>query len=92
MKRLGWGLYGAAHKSPMTARIFIILGAFDADGNGTNESTGMTDDPTVAGAANATAFDVSGLVTPTLSDAALALLALLMLDWGASRVRRARVV
>ena len=64
--------------------------AFDADLNGSNESTGVTDDPTIAGAANATVFAVDPLIVPTLSDSALALLALMMLGWGATRVRRAR--
>ena len=64
--------------------------AFDADVNGSNESTGLTDDPTVAGAANATAFAVDALIVPTLSAVPLALLALMMLGWGATRVRRAR--
>ncbi len=64
--------------------------AFDADANGSNESTGFTDDPTVAGAANATAFAVDALVVPTLSDFALVMLALLMLGWGATRLRRVR--
>ena len=52
---------------------------FDADGNGSNESTGVTDDPSVAGVADATAFLVDELIVPTLSDAALALLALMLL-------------
>ncbi|MEO8504183.1 MAG: IPTL-CTERM sorting domain-containing protein, partial [Acidobacteriota bacterium] len=52
--------------------------AYDSDGNGTNETTGQTDDPTVAGGANPTTFVVAGGVAtiPTLSSLGLALLAL----------------
>lgn len=64
--------------------------AFDADLNGSNESTGLSDDPAVAGAANATAFAVANLIVPTLSEVALALLALLLVGWGAMRLRRNR--
>ena len=37
--------------------------SFDADGNGTNEATALTDDPGVAGAANLTSFTVSSPAT-----------------------------
>src|SRR6185312_11185864 len=41
--------------------------SFDADGNGTNESTAQTDDPAVGGAANPTSITVPGTVQiPTL--------------------------
>ncbi len=62
--------------------------AFDADLNGSNESTGFTDDPSVAGAANATAFSVGALIVPTLSTLALILLSLMMFGWGANIVLR----
>jgi uncharacterized repeat protein (TIGR01451 family) len=54
--------------------------AFDADGNGTNETAGVTDDPTVLGAADQTAFLVSPSVTeiPAAEARGLALLALLL--------------
>ena len=62
--------------------------AFDADLNGTNESTGVTDDPTVTGSANATVFAVAPVIVPTLSNLALILLSLMMLAWGATVARR----
>jgi uncharacterized repeat protein (TIGR01451 family) len=42
--------------------------SFDGDGNGTNESTALTDDPSVAGAANPTSFSVPATAAiPALS-------------------------
>jgi hypothetical protein len=39
--------------------------SFDADGDGTNETSVLTDDPSVVGAANATVFTVAAApVTP----------------------------
>ncbi len=64
--------------------------AFDSDLNGTNESTGLTDDPTIAGAADATAFALATVMVPTMSAVALALLALLLFGWGANRLRSPR--
>jgi len=64
--------------------------AFDADLNGSNESTGVTDDPTITGSANATAFAVAPLIVPTLSNLALILLSLMMLAWGANLALRRR--
>jgi uncharacterized repeat protein (TIGR01451 family) len=52
--------------------------SFDSDGNGTNESTAMTDDPAVAGGANATAFAVAAPV-PTTGVPTLGFLGLLAL-------------
>jgi uncharacterized repeat protein (TIGR01451 family) len=54
--------------------------AFDADGNGTNESTAQTDDPGVAGAANPTNITVPAAAPPipTLSTFGLALLGLIL--------------
>jgi len=48
---------------------------FDADGNGTNESSGLTDDPTIAGASDPTVF-VALTITqvPTLDGIGLGLL------------------
>lgn len=43
---------------------------FDADGNGSNESSGQTDDPAIAGVADATLFEVGAIPstpTPTAS-------------------------
>ena len=56
--------------------------AFDGDGNGTNESSGVTDDPTAGGGTDATIFSVNGtpaapvVPVPTLSIWTLLLLAL----------------
>jgi len=54
--------------------------AFDADGNGTNEATALTDDPRTAGAANPTSFQVAAPPEgiPTLSVIGLLLLVLLL--------------
>ncbi|HKV11301.1 MAG TPA: DUF11 domain-containing protein, partial [Thermoanaerobaculia bacterium] len=51
---------------------------FDSDGNGTNESSGQTDDPGVAGAANPTVIVVAALPPdgiPTVSQLGLVVLA-----------------
>lgn len=63
--------------------------AFDANLNGCNESTGVTDDASVSGTADPTAFADAPIV-PTRSDVTLALLAIVLLGWSATRVRRAR--
>ncbi len=58
--------------------------AYDTDGDGTSESTGMTDDPAGPGAAEPTAFVVAGGAPPgpanipTLDEIGLALLVLLL--------------
>jgi uncharacterized repeat protein (TIGR01451 family) len=65
--------------------------AFDADGNGTNEASGVTDDPAAAGASNPTTFVVgaqSVLEIPTLDTLGLAVLALLLATGGAGLLRR----
>jgi uncharacterized repeat protein (TIGR01451 family) len=65
--------------------------AFDADGDGSNESSAPTDDPGLPGQADATAFAVSlrsVIEVPTLSSAALALLAALLAAAGVSFVAR----
>jgi uncharacterized repeat protein (TIGR01451 family) len=53
--------------------------SYDSDGNGTNDATAQTDDPTVAGAANPTTITVAGgpvpPQVPTLSPFGLLLLA-----------------
>jgi uncharacterized repeat protein (TIGR01451 family) len=71
--------------------------AYDADLNGSNESTGVTDDPGVVGTANATAFVVNALApqapprpVPTASTIALAALGLLLTMFGAVRLSRGR--
>ncbi len=66
--------------------------AYDADGNGTNEAAGSTDDPLAAGGANPTIF-IAGASTspaeiPTLNEVGLALLALLLALGGAALLRR----
>ena len=62
--------------------------AFDGDLNGSNESTGVSNDPTVAGSGNATVFDVAPMIVPTLSTVALILLTLLLLAWGTTLTLR----
>jgi len=64
--------------------------AYDANGDGTNEASALTDDPTVAGSADPTVIifflDFGGI--PTLSAAGLAVLALLLAIGGALLLRR----
>jgi uncharacterized repeat protein (TIGR01451 family) len=52
--------------------------SYDSDGDGDNDATGVTDDPTVPGGGNGTSFGVGQPVVevPTLSDLALLLLGL----------------
>jgi uncharacterized repeat protein (TIGR01451 family) len=68
--------------------------AYDADGNGTNEATASTDDPAVGGAADPTTFQVQAApappAVPTLDEAGLLLLALLLAMGGAVTLRRRR--
>jgi len=67
--------------------------AYDADLDGSNESTGVTDDPAVAGTGNATSFDSAAAavaIVPTLSTIALLALMLAVFGWGATAVRTAR--
>jgi hypothetical protein len=54
--------------------------AFDGDGNGTNESSAVTDDPAVGGAEDPTEFVVGGsaIDIPTLSEVGLLALMLLL--------------
>ncbi len=64
--------------------------SYDADLNGTNETTVMTDDPNVGGAADPTSFVVGGITAavPTLSEWGLALLGLGLLLAALSVLRR----
>ncbi|HEV8578167.1 MAG TPA: ExeM/NucH family extracellular endonuclease [Thermoanaerobaculia bacterium] len=67
--------------------------AYDADGNGTNETSGVTDDPGAGGAADPTSFQVGQQAIgeiPTLDTLGLALLALLLALGGAWRLRKKR--
>jgi uncharacterized repeat protein (TIGR01451 family) len=67
--------------------------AYDADGNGTNESSGVTDDPAVRGPADPTAIVVGGgepVPVPTLDETGLLLLTLLLAMGGAVMLRRRR--
>ncbi len=65
--------------------------AYDADLNGSNESTGLTDDPTVAGPANATTFAADALPPiPAASSEALWLIGLMLMAMGALRLRSKR--
>jgi uncharacterized repeat protein (TIGR01451 family) len=61
--------------------------SFDGNGDGTNESTAVTDDPDQAGAGNATAFEVAAAI-PTLSDLGFLLLALLLTAVAIAALRR----
>ncbi|MEO6192547.1 MAG: DUF11 domain-containing protein, partial [Thermoanaerobaculia bacterium] len=69
---------------------------YDADGNGTNEASGVTDSPAAGGSADPTTFQVQGGVTPppipTLDEVGLMLLALLLAMGGAVMLRRRRAV
>jgi uncharacterized repeat protein (TIGR01451 family) len=70
--------------------------SFDSDLNGSNETTVMTDDPTVGGASNPTTFVVSPATAaevPTLSTFGLMALGLLLLvaAWGLLRRRTEQV-
>jgi uncharacterized repeat protein (TIGR01451 family) len=68
--------------------------AYDADGNGTNEASGVTDSPAAGGAADPTTFQVQGGSVPppipTLDEVGLMLLALLLAMGGAVMLRRRR--
>jgi uncharacterized repeat protein (TIGR01451 family) len=67
---------------------------YDADGDGTNESFGVTDDPNVSGTENPTLFTVgqasSPAGIPTLDEVGLVLLALLLAAGGAVMLRKRR--
>jgi uncharacterized repeat protein (TIGR01451 family)/fimbrial isopeptide formation D2 family protein len=63
---------------------------YDANGDGTNETPGVSDDPGAGGSANPTAFAVGGqaVAIPTLDTIGLVLLALLLAFGGAALLRR----
>jgi uncharacterized repeat protein (TIGR01451 family) len=64
---------------------------FDADGNGTNESSVLTDDPGTAAVDDPTSFVVGGVgEIPTLSEIGLAALALLLATGALLALRRRR--
>ncbi|MFL6196486.1 MAG: IPTL-CTERM sorting domain-containing protein [Thermoanaerobaculia bacterium] len=64
---------------------------FDADGNGTNEASILTDDPALAGASDPTSLTVvAAIEVPTLSELGLAILALLMASGALILMRRRR--
>ena len=68
---------------------------FDGDGNATNESSAVTDDPAVGGEDDPTEFTVGGpsvLEIPTLSEVGLAALALLLAAAALVALRRRRRV
>ncbi len=65
---------------------------YDADGDGTNEATGVTDDPGAAGSGNPTTFTVAAAAVteiPTLGEWGLILMTLLVALAGAWRLRGA---
>jgi uncharacterized repeat protein (TIGR01451 family) len=64
---------------------------FDADGNGTNESSVLTDDPATGAAGDPTTFRAASIAqVPTLSEVGLALLALLLASGALLTLRRRR--
>ncbi len=64
---------------------------FDADGNGTNESSILTDDPGTAAANDPTSFTtLAAPQIPTLSEVGLAILALLLMSGALITLRRRR--
>jgi uncharacterized repeat protein (TIGR01451 family) len=69
--------------------------AYDADGNGTNEASGVTDSPATTPGGDPTTFQVAGGAAPlanipTLDTVGLMLLALLLAMGGAAMLRRKR--
>ncbi len=69
--------------------------SFDTDGNGANESTGVTDDPATPGVTPTSFVAVEGVggvvEIPTLSELALVLLALLLGGYAVLALRRAKL-
>jgi len=66
---------------------------YDSDGNGTNDASGVTDDPTTAAPGDPTTFSLitdPGSPIPTLSEIGLAALALLLAVAALSGLRRRR--
>jgi hypothetical protein len=64
---------------------------FDADGNGTNESSVLTDNPATGAADDPTTFVVASIIAvPTLSELGLVLLALLLASGALVVMRRRR--
>ncbi|HEV7570347.1 MAG TPA: fibronectin type III domain-containing protein [Thermoanaerobaculia bacterium] len=62
--------------------------AYDSDGNGTNDATAQTDDPSVAGTANPTTFVGTPVAIPAISPLALLLLAGMLTALGFAMVKR----
>ena len=65
--------------------------SYDSDGNGTNDASAVTDDPGAAGAADPTAFPVSGPgleEVPTLSPLGLLLLTVLLAGLALALLKR----
>jgi uncharacterized repeat protein (TIGR01451 family) len=79
---IGWGQVGTTISNQGTVN-------YDADGNGTNEASAVTDDPGAAGSGNATAFALLGHNIPTLSSAALLALASLLAGLAYLALKRA---
>ncbi len=67
--------------------------SYDADGNGSNEATAITDDPAATGSTNPTAFLVGGsaIDIPTMSGVGFAILFALLAGLGAFLLRRRNV-
>jgi len=65
--------------------------SFDSDGNGTNDTTVPTDDPTVGGATDPTSFVVGDVLSiPTLSEVGLVAMILLLASGALVLLRRRR--
>lgn len=65
--------------------------SYDADGDGTNEASGLSDDPAVAGGSDPTLFVVEAppvVLIPTLNEVGLAVLVLLLGLGGVALLRR----
>ena len=62
--------------------------SYDSDGNGTNDATAQTDDPTVVGSANPTTFVGVTAAIPAISPLALLLLAAMLTALGFAMVKR----
>jgi uncharacterized repeat protein (TIGR01451 family) len=73
--------------APITNQGTIL---YDSDGNGSNETTTVTDNPAVAGTNNPTTFVLASCVIPTLSPSGLLALVVLLGGLATALLRRRR--